>query len=188
MFRHTWRVLLFVGLLFAAFAPGESTAQSAKKRGGPTVDLDGFKSQVFDYWKAPDKEKLEKPLLNKFTITDKDKSTAEIIVKELGSNVTANDAFDEMKKQMKPPEGKKIDEIATMNEVKKEGPKISQLVLRTGSFTPEGPKAKELKDVRVVGTVVETKDKRYFIRLVGPRVLIGTIQPDLDKFLQDFKK
>jgi hypothetical protein len=186
MIRLTWRVLLFVGLLAVALVPDESSAQSGKKRGGPTVDMGGFKSQAFDYWKS---EKADKTVLNRFSMTDpKDKSSAELLVKELSGSESADDAFAEVKKHSKPQGDDKLDDVISTSEVKKADPKITQMVIRRANFTPEGPKAKELKDVRIVAAVVETKDKKFLVRLVGPRILIATVQPDLEKFLQDLKK
>jgi hypothetical protein len=187
MNRILFRSLVVVGLLAGLLVPTSAHAQSGAKRAGPVLDIGGFKSQVFEYWKAPEKEKLEKPVIYKFVMTDKDKS-AEIIVKELGTDDTAKAIFDAYQKQVKPPEGYKMEEITAITDVKTAGPKVSQLVVKQGSFTPDTPKAKEMKDVRLIVDVVEAGDKKFLVQLVGPRLLVATIQPDLDKFLADLKK
>jgi hypothetical protein len=190
MIRLAWRLMVVVGMLAWAVGPGESPAQSMKKRAGTVVNLDGYKSQVFDYWKTPEKEKLEKPMLYRFTLPKgKDyKQDGEIIVKELESSAIAKDVFEEMKKQVKPPPDRKLEDIVNENEIKKDGPKISEVVVRLGAFNGDGKKDKEIADAKVIGAVVETKDKKYFVRLVGPRGMITTVQADLEQFLKDLKK
>lgn len=190
MIRLTCRMLLLFGLLAAFFSSGETTAQSMKKRAGPMIDMDGFKSQAFDYWKAPDaKEKLEKPIVSKFTLPKgKDyPSDGEILVKELSTTDEPKTVFEEMKKLMKPGDGEKIDELSTENEIKKDGPKITELVIRKGTFAGDA-KGKEVKDARLVAAVVETKDKKYLVRMVGPRQMLAIAQADLEQFLKDLKK
>jgi hypothetical protein len=188
MIRLMGSVLLF-GLLAVLFGTGESSAQSMKKRAGPVMDLDGFKSQGFDYWKAPEKEKFEKPILGKFSLPKgKDyKEDGDILITELGTTDGPKEVFEGLKKQMKPPDGQKLDDLTTENEVKKEGPKITSMTIRNGTFS-EGAKGKEVKEARLFAAIVETKDKKYLVRVIGPRLMISIAQPDVETFLKDLKK
>jgi len=188
MVRLMWNALL-LGLLALLMASNESSAQSMKKRAGPVIDLDGYRSQGFDYW-TPLKDKLDKPILNKFSLPKgKDyKEDGEILVKELSEKEGAKEVFGELKKQMKPPSGQTLDNLTTEAEVKKDGPKITQMVIRNGTFTGEGAKDKEVKEARLFVAVIETKDKKYLVRMVGPRIMISIVQPDVETFLKDLKK
>lgn len=188
MFRAT-SMLLVLGALVVFFSSGESNAQSMKKRGGPVLDLDGYKSQAFDYWKVPDKAKIEKPILGKFTLPKGAdyKQDGEILIKELGEKESAKEAFEELKKQMKAPDGQKLDDLTTESEIKKEGPKITQMTIRNGTYAGES-KGNEIKEARLFAAVVETNDKKYLVRLIGPRLMISIAQPDVETFLKDLKK
>lgn len=194
MTRLTRQTAVLLGLLVGALTAGEIDAQSTKKRGGPTPDLDGFKAQAFDYWKTPEKEKLEKPILNRFVLAaGKDyRADGEILIKELDEKESVKGAFDEVKKLVKPPDGKKIDEVSRESNVEpaKGGPvKITQLIVTNGTYSEDGsPKGKKIEGARVIAAVVESRDKKFLVRLVGPREMVSVTAADLDTFLKDLKK
>src|SRR5262245_22658855 len=106
MHRFVLRLMLIAGLVLAAVNAGSLTAQSKKKLGGPVIDFDGQKSQVFDFWKP---EKATAPNLHQFMLpkelnNDKDAATLTIY------NVTgdAKDVIAGWKGQFTPPKGFKI--------------------------------------------------------------------------------
>src|SRR5437868_1955602 len=84
MQRFLFRMLLLGGLAVCALgSDSESAAQSKPKLGGPTVELDGMKSQVFDFFKP---QKAESPLLYKFQLPKdlkSDQDMADLTIKEV---------------------------------------------------------------------------------------------------------
>jgi hypothetical protein len=189
MTRLLW-VLSFLVLLLGK-VPEEGRAQGTKKRGGPLVDLDGFKAQPFESWKLNDKEKVEKPLLYRFLLPagKDDRAEGEILIKELDPAATPRQVFDELKKLMKPPEGKKIEDVCHESELKKADLHILEFFLTNGTFAEPGPPGpRKIDEARVLAAFVDTKGGKYLVRLVGPRQIVSAATPDLEAFLKDLKK
>ncbi len=181
MHRYVVQLSLLAGLAIAVFSGGPLTAQSMKKKGGPTVDLDGQKSQVYDFWKPG---KADSPNLYQFTLpkelnNDKDAATM-TIYPVTGS---ADDVLAGWKGQFTPPKGFKIDDVARTEKFKVGNANVTKLLIQ-GDYNDNGKKS---ADYRMDAFVYEGKDKKYAIKVVGPFKTVGLHIPDLDAWVKAFK-
>jgi hypothetical protein len=184
-------VLLMMVSLAAHLLPGPERSEGDEKdtrtgRGshdgrkrGPAATLGDLSSPTFDYWKP---EKAEPPILARYRLRKGQEyaEDGEIIIKELGS-LSVEDVFEALRKQMNAP-----DAAAQEIELRREAPTITQLVIRKGIFVGEGNA--ELRNARLVAAVVETGERKYLVRLVGPKEMVSAVQPDFEKFLTELKK
>jgi hypothetical protein len=175
MFRML-RVLLLVGLV--AWAAGELTAQSAKKRTGPVLDVNGLKAQTYDFYKP---EKVEKPLLYSFklpkSLKGDEKDVADFTIQSTSLSVA--DMVAGIKGKFEPPAGYKIDEVIRVQE-QKGGPAAITTVYIRGSY--------EKKPMYVMlAAHFKVKDQAYVFQLVGPQGAVGVHQSDFYALLKEFK-
>src|SRR5437588_6012547 len=169
----SWLTVLCFGTLACCSCTGESTAREKKAESkGAVVDLDGLKSR------APAEWKLESPS-NRMRLTqfrlpkvDGDKYDAEVVIFQgIGGSAKAN--IDRWKMMFLPPEGKTIDDVAKVTEIKVGETKAPFLDVK-GTYKykerPAEPNAKEERrpDYRMLGVAYDGKNNAYHIRLVGP--------------------
>ncbi|OAI49131.1 hypothetical protein AYO44_18585 [Planctomycetaceae bacterium SCGC AG-212-F19] len=182
MHRFVLRFLLLAGLMVGLCSTTPIGAQSKKKIGGPVVDLDGMKSQVYEHWKP---QKAESPNLYSFLLpkdlkTDADAAMLSIYpVTGSSDDVTAG-----WKGQFTPPKGvKNIDDVIRTEKFKVGSTNVVKFLIQ-GDYT-DG--AKKAPDSRMLAFVVEGKDKKYAIRMVGPFKTTGLHMQDLETWVKAFK-
>jgi hypothetical protein len=176
--------------LLAALAGGRSNAADDDKK-GTTVDLGGVKSQTPASWKeeAPsNRMRLIQFVLPKAKGDNKD---AELVIfKDIGG--TTKDNVERWKKQFVPPKGKKIDDVAKVNEIKVGDAEVTYLdvsgtyLYKARPFDPNA-KTEEMPNYRMLGVVFETKKGVYHIRLVGPAATVEQYKKGFDEWLKAFK-
>ena len=175
MTRLLWS-LSFLVLLFGTTVPEEGRAQGTKKRGGPLVELDGFKAQVFDSWKLNDKEKVEKPLLHRFLLPagKDDRADGEILIRELDPAATRT-GLRRFEKAHEAAGGQKDRGRVPRERAEKGRPAHAfEFFLTNGTFTePGSPRPRKIDEARVLAAFVDTKEAKYLIRLVGPRQIVA---------------
>jgi hypothetical protein len=181
MYRFLFRMLLLGGLVAWLGSAPESNAQSKKKIGGPTVDLEGMKSQVYEHWKV---QKAEKPTLYKFLLpkdlkTDQD--AADLTIHEVSGK--PDDVIAGWKGKFTPPKGFDIDKISRTETFKVGGATVTRFATQ-GSYN-DGKK--KYDDYRMLAYVFQVKDKEYGVELVGPFKTVGLHMPDLDTWIKAFK-
>jgi hypothetical protein len=193
------RILGFVLLAFVAAACSPSASESnaadgdkdkAKKK-GVVVNLDGFKSQTPGEWK--EEAPANRMRFMQFRLPKKgdDKDDGELIVfKGLGGDSKAN--IERWKKQFVPPEGKKINDVAKVEEIKIGGRAATYLdVQGTYLFNPQpfNPKSKTEKKpkYRMLAIHFEGPDNIYHIKLTGPAKTIEAYKKGFDEWVKNFK-
>jgi hypothetical protein len=184
MVRSLWGALLLGAMLVWGFGAGESSAQSMKKRSKDTVELDGFKATGFDYWKADklDKEK-DKGVLYRFTLAKpKGEPDDGVLLFKEADKGTADEAIIDGEKRLIDAEKRQ----PVVSEIKKAGPKVTQ-VFQRGTYLGEDGKAKK-NNYRMYSYIVDTGNKKYVVRIIGPTGLAGLVQPDVGTFFKDMKK
>jgi len=138
--------------------------------------------------------KKEKPSSNfryaQFRIprAEGDPADAELVIfKGLGGSVKQN--VERWKGQFIPPEGKRLDDVATLTEMKVAGHPATYLDIR-GTFLdgmPGSPKKVKRPDYRMLAVQLEGPDNPYHIKLTGPAKTIARHKKEFDGWLKAFK-
>jgi hypothetical protein len=192
--RH---ILGFIGLAFLALACNPSASESTAADGdkdkgkGVVVTLDGLKSQAPASWK--EEAPANRMRFMQFVLPKKgdDKDDAQLIIfKGLGGDSKANIA--RWKAQFVPPDGKKLDDIAKVEEIKIGGHAATYLdVQGTYKFNPQpfNPKSKTKNkpDYRMLAIHFEGPKDVYHIKLTGPAKTIDAYKKGFDEWLKNFK-
>ena len=182
MQRFLFYMLFLGGLGLWLGSTGDVTAQSKKKLGGPTVDFDGMKSQVYDHWKP---QKAEAPELHKFLLpkdVKSDKDAGEMTIAE--TSLKADDVIAGWKNNWKARPPIKNLEMVTRTEKFKVGAAEVTRMSTEGDYAKDG---KKLEDYRFVGYIFETKNKKYAIQFTGPFKTVGLHMVNFDPWIKDFK-
>ena len=194
MKRLLFLALLGIGALVLVLPATSVGSDNDKKDDGKgvIVELDGYKSRAPAEWKeeAPGNQMR----LTQFRLpkAEGDKTDAELVVfKGIGGSAKAN--IDRWKGFFIPPEGKTIDDIAKVTEIKMSDVDAPYLDVKgTYKFKerPFDPNSKEERkpDYRMLGVVFETKKNPYHIRLVGPAKTVEKYKKDFDLWLKGFRE
>jgi hypothetical protein len=122
-----------------------------------------------------------------------EKSDAELIVfffgEGQGGGAQAN--IDRWKGMFVPPEGKKIEDVSKVENVKAGDAKATVLDVR-GTYkwkpAPMAPQEELRPEHRMLAVLLETPKGNYFIRFVGPQKTVDKHKKDFDRWLKGFKK
>src|SRR5262249_2250842 len=155
---------------------------------GKEVELDGLKSKVPDTWK-PVETKSEMRAAQ-FTIpkVEGDDRDGELVVfffgKGSGGGVEAN--VERWKKQITPPEGKKIDDVMKSESDKVGEVKVTVVDLQgtyQGTAFNPNQKADKIPNARMIGVVFESPNGPYYFKLVGPTKTIEANKKGFDEWV-----
>ena len=188
---------MFLAFMTAACSPsaGESNAadgDSEKDKGkGVVVDLDGLKSTTPGDWK--EQAPANKMRYMQFRLPKKgdDKEDAELVIfKGLGGGSKAN--VDRWKGQFEPPEGKTVDDVAQIKEIKiGDRPAVYVDIQGTYKFKlqPFNPRSKEEKkpNYRMLAIYYDGSENPYQIKLTGPAKTVETYKKGFDEWVKNFK-
>jgi len=191
------RTFGFVVLACVALACSPSASESTaadgdkEKRKGVVVALDDVKSTTPGDWK--EEEPANRMRFMQFRLPKKgdDKEDAELIIfQRLGGGSKAN--VDRWKGQFLPPEGKKIDEVAEVKEIKiGDRPATYLDVQGTYLFNPQpfNPRSKPEKrpNYRMLALYFEGPKEPYQIKLTGPAKTVEAYKKGFDEWLKNFK-
>jgi len=191
------RTLMWLLTALAVLAWDLARAGADEKSGekkGTVVKLDGLQSRTPADWVE------EKPSSNlrkyqfKIPRAKDDKTDAELMIFFFGAGQGGSAA--ENVKRWKgffiPPQGKNIDDVAKVTQMKVGGAAVTYLdVQGTYKFKerPFDPSSKEelRPDSRMLGVVFESQGGPYFIRLVGPAKTVAQHKAAFDDWLKAFK-
>ena len=185
-------VLACVALAYSPSASESTAADGDKeKRKGVVVALDDVKSTTPGDWK--EEEPANRMRFMQFRLPKKgdDKEDAELIIfQRLGGGSKAN--VDRWKGQFLPPEGKKIDEVAEVKEIKiGDRPATYLDVQGTYLFNPQpfNPRSKPEKrpNYRMLALYFEGPKEPYQIKLTGPAKTVEAYKKGFDEWLKNFK-
>jgi hypothetical protein len=158
---------------------------------GTVIELDGLSSRTPADWKeeAPSNQMR----LAQFRLPKKgdDKADAELVIFK-GFGGSAKENINRWKAMFAPPEGKAIDDVAKVEEMKIAGNEATYLDI-SGTYTqktrPFDPNDKGVKrpDYRMLAVHFEGPKTRYHIRLVGPAKTVEAYKKGFDEWLKNFK-
>jgi hypothetical protein len=157
---------------------------------GTAVDLDGLKSAAPSAWKE---EPAGRMRLMQFRLprTKGDPYDAELVIyKGIGGSAQAN--IDRWKGQFTPPEGKSIDDVAKVDEIKIGGRDAARLdvhgtyLYKQRPFDPSD-KGEKRPDYRQVAIQFDGPQNTYHIRLIGPAKTVEQYKKGFDEWLKNFK-
>ena len=185
---------LLGGLLAAAFLAScglvDVPAQGQEKKDGTVVVIEGLKSKTPAEWKEEPPANTMRFMQFKLPKVKDDKEDAEIIIFKLGGSSQAN--IKRWMEQFIPPEGKKIDDVAKVTEMKIGVLDAFYLDIHgTYKFKdqPFNPKSKEVRraNTRMLAVQIEGKTSPYQIRLTGPAQTVEHYKKGFDEWLKAFK-
>jgi hypothetical protein len=158
---------------------------------GATVDLDGLKSAAPSTWKEEAPSNQMRLAQFKLPKVDGDSHDADIVIfKNAGGSVRDN--VNRWKGQFTPPEGKSIDDVAKVQEIKIGGRDATELDIH-GTYTykqrPFDPNERGEKrpDYRMLAVQFQGPSNLYHIRLVGPAKTVEHYKAGFDEWLKNFK-
>jgi hypothetical protein len=158
---------------------------------GAVVDLDGLKSAAPSSWK--EEAPANQMRLAQFSLPKAkgDANDAEIVIfKALGGSAADNVA--RWKGQFTPPEGKAIDDVSKVTQIKIAGRDATQLdvhgtyLYKKRPFDPN-EKGEQRPDYRLIGIQFAGPDNVYHIRLLGPAKTVEHYKEGFDEWLKNFK-
>jgi hypothetical protein len=191
--KHTWWVaLLGCGALALGYLPSKSYVAADDK--GEVVELDNLKSKAPAEWKKEEPAGKLRAYQFKLPKAKDDKADAELVIFYFGpgGGGSTDDNIARWKKQMTPPEGKKVDDVAKVEKGKVGDVPVTTFDMEgTYLFTvaPNDPNSKkeERPGYRFVGVVFESPKGPYFMRLVGPAKTVGEHKKAFDEWIKEFK-
>lgn len=184
-------VMLACVALACSPSASESTAADGDKGKGVVVSLDGIQSTTPGDWK--EEAPANRMRFMQFRLPKKgdDKENAELVIfKGLGGDSKAN--IERWKGQFSPPEGKKINDVAEVKEIKIGDRPATYLDVR-GTYKvrlqPFNPRSKEEKkpNYRMLAIHFEGPKDIYHIKLTGPAKTVEAYKQGFDEWLKNFK-
>jgi hypothetical protein len=163
----------------------------AEEKAGAVVDFDGLKSATPAAWK--EESPASKMRYKQFRLpkVDDDKADGELLIfRGLGGSAKEN--VQRWKEQFVPPEGKKIDDVAKVTELKISGAAATYLDVAGAYLFKARPfdaneKAEKRPDYRMLAVHFEGPKNIYHIKLVGPAKTIEHYKKGFDDWLKAFK-
>lgn len=191
------RLILFTALaILACLVEGISPLKAADKEKkedaqGTIVSLDKLRSKTPADWKEEKPASTMRFMQFRLPRAKDDKDDAELVIfKGMGGTPAQN--IKRWKEQFRPPEGKTMDEAATVTEMKVAGAEVVYLDVH-GTYLhkdrPFDPRAKTQPrpDYRMLAVHFGGKDNTFHIKLVGPAKTIEQHKKGFDDWLKNFK-
>lgn len=192
------RIIGFLMLAFLAAACSPSASESTaaadgdKEKGkGVVVDMDGLKSTTPGDWKEEAPANRMRFMQFRLPKKGSDKEDAELVIfKGLGGGSKAN--VQRWKDSFLPPEGKKIDDVAEVKEIKiGDRPAIYLDIQGTYNvkLQPFNPRSKSEKksNYRMLAIYFDGPKDIYQIKLTGPAKTVEAYKKGFDEWVKGFK-
>jgi len=175
-------------LVLLALAAAGLRAEDNK---GTVVDLDGLKSAAPSTWKEEAPSNQMRLAQFKLPQAKDDSYDAELVIfKNLGGSV--GDNVSRWKGQFTPPEGKTIDDVSKVAQIKIGGRDATQLDVHGSYLYKKRPfdateRGEKRMDYRLLGIQFAGPDNVYHIRLLGPAKTVEQYKKGFDEWLANFK-
>jgi hypothetical protein len=183
-----------IAMGFWSVQPCAGQAEQKAKGTGTVVKLDNLESRTPADWQ--EEKSTNSMRLKQFRLSPigNDKDPAEVIIFYFGEGQggSAQENVKRWKEFFKPPEGKKIEDVANVETMKVGEVPITYLDIHgtyLSRFPPFDPKAKitPRPNYRMLGIVFESKKGPYFIRMIGPADTVTHYKKGFDEWLKGFK-
>ena len=184
-------VMLACVALACSPSASESTAADGDKSKGVVVSLDGAKSTTPGDWKEEAPANQMRFMQFRLAKKGDDKEDAELVIfQKLGGGSKPN--VERWKGMFVPPEGKKIDDVAEVKEIKIGDRPATYLDVRgTYKFKsqPFNPNSKEEKkpNYRMLAIYFDGPKEPYQIKLTGPAKTVEAYKKGFDEWVKNFK-
>ena len=161
------------------------------------VEFGPYKSKAPEAWKSSAASNTMRVYQATLPKAEGDAEDAELVVfffgEGGGGGVKAN--IERWKGAIKAPEGKKIDDVSKVTEMKVNGDKITltYLDIAEGMYMakkqPFNPKSEtvEKDGYRMLGVVIECEKGPYFVRVTGPKKTVEKHKKDFDEWVKGIK-
>ncbi|HEY7329441.1 MAG TPA: hypothetical protein VH592_17515 [Gemmataceae bacterium] len=186
---------LMLAFLAAACSPSANESNAAdgdKDKGkGVVVDLDGLKSTAPGDWKEEAPSNRMRFMQFRLPKKGDEKHDAELIIFRNISG-TAKENVKRWKDQFTAPEGKTIDDVAKVEEMKVSGAELTYLdvsgtyTFKTRPFDP-GDKGEKRPNYRMLAVQFDAPKNVYHIKLTGPAKTVETYKKGFDEWVKNFK-
>jgi hypothetical protein len=187
MNRPIW--LLFSASIAICFGPlGPGCSVRAQER-GEVVQLGKLKSRVPTGWapEKPDEPSGYKQYRLEPVGDDKDDARLTIDLLGKGSGDSAKKQVERWKAMFLPPEGKKLDDVAKVRELKVRGAAVTYLDVRGDYKGIPGNHATPRENYRLLGVYFATPQGPYWIRLFGPADTVEFYRNRFEDWVKAFK-
>lgn len=177
--------LTFGAMTCLELAGAEGRAQDKK---GAVVELDELKAAAPVEWKAEEPTSRMRYLQFRLPHTEGDKADAELVIfKGLGG--TAAENVRRWKDQFRPPQGKSIDDVSKVAEIKIGGHPATYLDVSGTYLFKAKPidKGEPRPDYRMLGIHFEGPKNNFHIKLVGPAKTVERYKVGFDEWLKALK-
>lgn len=191
------RIIGFLMLAFLAAACNPSASESPAVDGakehdkGVVVDLDGLKSTAPGDWKEQAPSNRMRFMQFRLPKKGDDKHDAELVIFRNISG-TAKENVQRWKGQFSPPEGKKIDDVAKVEELKVSGAELTYLdvsgtyLFKTRPVDPSD-KGEKRPNYRMLAVQFDAPKNIYHIKLTGPAKTVEAYKKGFDEWVKNFK-
>jgi hypothetical protein len=190
MMKRACFLLVVLAIVAYGFAHNGAPLWADDQKGS-VVEIDGLKSTAPASWK--EEEPASKMRYKQFRLpkAKDDKADAELLIFR-GFGGSAKENIKRWKEQFLAPEGKKIDDVAKVTELKVAGNDVSYLDINGTYLFKERPadpnsKAEKRPEYRMLAVHFEGPKNIYHIKLVGPAKTIEQYRQGFDEWLKAFK-
>ncbi len=188
MTRRAILPLLLLGL--GCSSSDKEAKKIDRSQSATVVEFDSLKATPPASWKEEPPSNQMRYFQFRLPRVEGDSADAELVIfKALGGTAEAN--IDRWKAQFQPPEGKKIDDVAKVEELKIAGCQAMYLDVQ-GTYL-EGPpnmqagQKTKRENYRLLGVHFEGPSKVYHIKLTGPAATVAEYKKGFDEWLKSFK-
>jgi hypothetical protein len=191
MRRTAWRVFLGLAALLTGAAAAREASADDKKGEGALVQLDNLKARAPADWKEEKPSNKMRFAQFRLPKTGDDQEDAELIIfKNLGGSAKEN--VERWKAQFTAPEGKSIDDVARVSEIKIAGLDatlldISGIYLYKPRPFEEPNKVEKRPHYRMLAIHFKGPENLYHIKLTGPAKTVGHYKTGFDEWVKAFK-
>jgi hypothetical protein len=158
---------------------------------GTVVDLDGLKSTAPSDWKEESVTSRFRLAQFKLPRAKGDSYDAEVVI-FINAGGSVKDNVARWKGQMTPPDGKSIDDVSKVGEIKIAGRDAARFdahgtyAFKTRPADPSD-KGEKRPDYHFTGIQFQGPTNLYHIRFVGPAKTVEQYQKGFDEWLKNFK-
>lgn len=166
-------------------------AGGARAEDKSVFDIDGLKSKVPSGWKAEKPSNRLRVAQFRLARADEDPADGELaIFKNISGSTEQN--VDRWKKQFLPPEGKKIDDVSKVTQMKIAGCAVVYFEV-AGTYLDGPPmlpasRKKKRPDYRMLAVQFEGPRNVWHLKLIGPARTVAKHKAEFDNWLKAFTK
>jgi len=185
----------FLTLTTCLFGLAALTACAAAQDGknqGDTIPIGKRAAKIPKSWKSEEPSNKLRKVQIRVPKAKGDDKDGEIAVFHFPGGGSVKDNIERWKGKFDPPKGKKLDQVAKVDEFKVDGVPVAYLDIHGTykfKFPPFDPNAKitRMPDYRMIGVIFSSDDGPYFITFVAPQKTLAENKGGFDQWLKSLK-